>query len=649
MIDLIREAPLGQFLNYASKGRLLPYPEERADYVVPEKYRLHPTEVTGVGDSDPTLVGTQSQARSKNRNSLARSSPASIYSGYPPTTASETYNSRILGEKVKEGGRRNSRQFRELDLEDGGQIRNETHEPRGPPSRAGSNRSVGNSSMDTQMREKREREHWTQRMLKDPKIAKLEGLEDDADYLVRWNGPDDPDNPQNFSRVKKLFISFQICLMTFSVYLGASLITSSETGLQEEFGIGRTVSVLSLSLYILGYGIGPMLWSPLQEIPHFGRMPVFVSCMFVFVAFQIPIVLAKNYATVLVFRFLTGFFGAPPLSGGGAALCDLYDSLHVPYALGVWAMAAVCGPILSPVIGGFAAMNLNWRWPIYELIFASAFSLAFSFLLLPETYGPTILYRRARRLRKLTGNDKLITREELDLQDEPSIFTTIGTTISRAFLLCADPIVLFCNLYLGFVYAIFYLWFEAFPIVFTEYRGFNLGVSGLPFLAFYVTGALSFLVYCLYQKYHYIPKIKKTDFNVPPEERLELALMGAPFVGVALLLFGWLGNYKEINWIGPTIGASLYFPGVYAMFQCLSVYLALSYEKYAASILAGSALFRSALGAGFPLFGHAFFSNLGVGPGSSLLAGISFLLIIPLWFLYKNGARLRSKSRWIEE
>jgi DHA1 family multidrug resistance protein-like MFS transporter len=57
---------------------------------------------------------------------------------------------------------------------------------------------------------------------------------------------------RNWSRNKKLFVSFQICLMTFSVYLGASLITASETGLQEEFGISRTVSVLSLSLYILG-------------------------------------------------------------------------------------------------------------------------------------------------------------------------------------------------------------------------------------------------------------------------------------------------------------------------------------------------------------------------------------------------------------
>lgn len=109
------------------------------------------------------------------------------------------------------------------------------------------------------------------------------------------------------------------------------------------------------------------------------------------------------------------------------------------------------------------------------------------------------------------------------------------------------------------------------PIYSVSYHGFSPGVSGLPFLAFYVTGAISFLVYCLYQKYHYIPKLQKTDFKVPPEERLELALMGAPFVPIALLLFGWLGNSPDIHWIGPTIGAAIYFPGIYFLFQCLSV------------------------------------------------------------------------------
>ncbi|GAA5936679.1 MFS transporter [Sporobolomyces koalae] len=639
MLDIIRDAPLGQFVNLVSRGRLLPYPDQRPSYVIPE--RLLPAVQTEPlnGASDPTLVASTRTPKSSPR--------ASVLSGYPPESAS--YHSRtVTPQPAVDLERRKTESLPLRPLQGGQDLErgSSAQEPQRPLSVAGSD---SGSSVNTETRKKREHEHWTKRMMRDPKMVKQEGLEDDYEFLVRWEGPNDPENPQNFSRAKKLFVSFQICLLTFSVYLGASLVASAETGLQEEFGVSRVVSVLPLSLYILGYGVGPMLWSPLQEIPHIGRMPVFVGCMFVFVIFQIPIVVSDSYAVILVFRFLTGFFGAPPLSGGGAALIDLYDSLHVPYALGVWACAAICGPILSPVIGGFAVMNTTWRFSIYELIFASGFAFIFTFLFLPETYGPTILRKRATRLRKLTGNDKLVTREELDFQDDAKLFQTIGTTIWRAFLLCGDPIVLFTNTLLAFVYGVFYLWFEAFPIVFTDKRGFNLGQSGLPFLAFYVSGALSLLVYILYQKYHYIPRLKREFENVPPEERLELALMGAPFIGVALLLFGWLGQYDSILWIGPTIGAAIYFPGVFYMFQCLSVYLALSYEQYAASILAGSALFRSLFGAGLPLVGHLFFTRLGVGGGSSLLAGVSFVFIAPLYYLYKNGPKLRARSRWIKK
>ncbi|GAA6064615.1 hypothetical protein JCM10212_006569 [Sporobolomyces blumeae] len=640
MYDTIRDAPLGQILNWASNGRLCPYPDQRPGYEVNPRYLVAPAVPPAEQNrSEPTLVGDR-RSKSNFRDSLSVSMPLS--EGSTGDIALDTYNSR------KAPGERTSPVRSESRSPDG---RTEaTHVDSGEPAVA-SPRSASlagsTHSVDSATREKREWEHWTKRMMKDPKLAKQEGMEDDYEYLVTWDGDDDPENPKCFSKWKKIWVSFQICLVTFSVYAGASLITASETGIQQQFGVSQTVSVLTLSLYIAGYGIGPMLWSPLQETPQIGRTPIYIVTLFLFVLFQLPIVLAPNFATILVFRFLTGFMGSPALGGGGASLCDLYDSLHIPYALGVWAMAAVCGPIISPVIGGFAAMNENWRWPVYELIWASGFSLLITFLFLPETYGPTILYKRAVRLRKLTGNDKLITREELDMQDEPSFIKTLGTTVGRAFALCSDPVVFFCNLYLAFVYALFYLWFESFPILYQDRLGYNAGVSGLPFLGFYVSGAISFVVYVLYQRWHYIPKLLKTNFKVPPEERLELCLMGAPWIGIALLTFGWTGN-NPTTWVGPTIGAALYFPGVYYLFQCLSVYLCLSYEKYAASILAGSGLFRALLAAGFPIFGRAFFSNLGIGPASTLLAGISFLLIIPLYFLYKYGDRLRARSRWCE-
>jgi len=256
MRDTLQSSSLGQIINYLSNGRLLPYPEERSNYTIPERYRLHPDDWKGTGASEPTLVDNRSTSKnSKFRNSVALSIPDSNHSGYPPTSA--TYNSRSLfTEKAAEDtekAKQSVTRTEDSDVERGG-TNNDDIALREAPSRSG---SVGGRSVDTQEKVKREREHWTKRMMRDPEVVKREGLEDDYEYLVRWDGPDDPENPQNFSRGKKLFISGQICLMTFSVYLGASLITASETGLQEEFGISQTVSILALSLYILGYGIGP--------------------------------------------------------------------------------------------------------------------------------------------------------------------------------------------------------------------------------------------------------------------------------------------------------------------------------------------------------------------------------------------------------
>jgi DHA1 family multidrug resistance protein-like MFS transporter len=48
----------------------------------------------------------------------------------------------------------------------------------------------------------------------------------------------------------------------------------------------------------------------------------------------------------------------------------------------------------------------------------------------------------------------------------------------------------------------------------------------------------------------------------------------------------------------------------------------------------------------FPLFGHALFVNLGLGPGCTLLAGLSIIMIPPLYLLYRYGAKLRVKSKY---
>lgn len=71
---------------------------------------------------------------------------------------------------------------------------------------------------------------------------------------------DDEDNPRNWSLGKKAFVTFDICFLTLSVYMGSAIYTSGLMFLIEDFHTSQTVVVLGLTLYVLGYGIGPMVW-----------------------------------------------------------------------------------------------------------------------------------------------------------------------------------------------------------------------------------------------------------------------------------------------------------------------------------------------------------------------------------------------------
>ncbi|KAK4058221.1 hypothetical protein OIO90_000960 [Microbotryomycetes sp. JL221] len=428
------------------------------------------------------------------------------------------------------------------------------------------------------------------------------------------------------------------------VYVGSAVWVASIPGLMEDFNVSLTVATLGLSLFVYAYGFGPMLLAPMQEMPTIGRNPPYLIGLFLFVIFQIPIVLAPNISVVLVFRFLSGFVGSPALATGGASMGDLFSPKALPFAIGIWSMGAVCGPIAGPVVGGFAAQANGWRWPNLELLWITGFALAVLLLLLPETYEPTILVRRAQRLRKLTGNPLIKAQAELDAKVNQGFLSIVGGRIKMAIRLSFEPAVLFSNVYIGLVYSIFYLWFEAFPLVFNGIYGFNLGVGGLPYLVFIVSGVLTFTGYVWYQKKILMPRAFH-DANFKPEHRLELALIAAVFIPISLFMFGWSAR-ESVHWIVPIIGAGFYLPGIFLAFQCIVMYLVTGYPLYAASILAGNAFLRSELAGSFPLFGHTFYKTLGVGGGCSLLGGLSILMIVPLYGLYKYGDRLRARSKW---
>jgi MFS transporter, DHA1 family, multidrug resistance protein len=152
-------------------------------------------------------------------------------------------------------------------------------------------------------------------------------------------------------------VTFEICFLTFSVYIGSAIYSAGIEDVTRVFGVSQVAATLGLTLFVAGYAIGPMLWSPMSEIPQIGRNPVYILTLAVFVAFQVPTALAKNFGMLLAFRFLTGFIGSPSLATGGASVGDMYTPAKRTYGLAVWGVGAVCGPTLGPLVGGTSSCN----------------------------------------------------------------------------------------------------------------------------------------------------------------------------------------------------------------------------------------------------------------------------------------------------
>ncbi len=231
-------------------------------------------------------------------------------------------------------------------------------------------------------------------------------------------------------------------------------------------------------------------------------------------------------------------------------------------------------------------------------------------ILVPETYPPVLLRKRAERLSKLSGK---VYKSRTDIDRGVVTFgDAFGTALMRPWiLLLCEPIVLLLSLYQAIVYGILYLLFGAFPIVYRLGRHWNEGVGGLPFIAVAI-GVFSAVLYVvLYDNPKYMKRVVASGVGyTTPEARLPMAMIGGIVLPIGLFWFAWT-NSPSVPWASSVVASIPFGFGMVLIFLSITNYLIDSYTIFAASVLAGSGILRSLIGAAFPLFTTQMFDRLG--------------------------------------
>ncbi|TFK32753.1 major facilitator superfamily domain-containing protein [Crucibulum laeve] len=448
------------------------------------------------------------------------------------------------------------------------------------------------------------------------------------------------EHPQQLSLLRKWIAVIVISSASLCVAYASSLASFTEEGVANEFGVGHVVTILSISLFVEGLGLGPLLIGPLSEV--YGRNAVYWMSYGLFFVFSWPVAFAPNIAVHLIFRFVTGFCGSAFLSVAGGSVSDLFSDHAVANPMALYTISPFIGPVLGPLLSGFINQHLDWRWTYHVEVIWIFIEFIALLILVPETYVPVLTKRKAKRVRKATADNRHWAPIE---KESKHLVKAIAVSCYKPFeLLIFDRMALLLDIWTALILGILYLAFQAFPVIFEKGHGFNMQSTGMSFLGI----GLGMLIAISTQPYWnnlYRRESERNGGNVPPEARLFMGEVGGILVPIGLF---WLAftTYSGVPWIVPIIASIPFGSGIYFVFTSTFTYLVTAYRPIAASAMAANSAMRSTFAAAFPLFAGAMYSKLGTVGATALLAGLTTIMA-PLPFIFRRiGPRLRAKSRF---
>ncbi|KAJ5943732.1 hypothetical protein N7516_003900 [Penicillium verrucosum] len=466
-------------------------------------------------------------------------------------------------------------------------------------------------------------------------------LPDSEDYVVEFDGANDPLHPYNWSTPRRIMLVCILCYGTFAGSFTSAVFSAAISGFSKEFNTSTEIGSLGVTLYVLGFAAGPTIWAPGSELIG-RRWPLSLGLLGCAI-FTVACAVAKDIQTIMICRFFAGLFSASPISVVPAVFADLFNNTQRGVVMSIFCMAVFIGPFSAPFVGGFIAMSsLGWRWIMYISAIMVFLGFVLVFVFFEETYAPVILVRKAATLRRQTRNWGIHAKQD---EVEVDLTELLRSNFARPIvMLVTEPILLLVSLYISFVYGLMYALLGAYPVVFEGVYGMSTGVGGLAFIGI-IIGELLGGVYILLIQGSYKAKLAANGDKPIPEWRLGPAIIGAVLFAGGMFWFGWTGYTSSIHWMAPIASGLLTGAGIFLIFlQCFN-YIVDCYPSLAASTIAANTILRSAIGCSFPLFSRQMMENLGVQWAGTMLGCIAIVMVpIPVLFrVYGPWLRERSK------
>ncbi|KAF8927900.1 hypothetical protein BGZ47_001907 [Haplosporangium gracile] len=192
------------------------------------------------------------------------------------------------------------------------------------------------------------------------------------------------DDPKNWPRRKKNIVVLTIAYCAFVGPLGSSIYMPAVLQVKEDLNTTSDLVSATLSVYVLGMGIMPVFWASLCD--YFGRRPIYLISMFIFILGSIFAAIARNIWVFFIMRFIQAVGSSSVLAVGGGSLSDVFHSSERGSAFGLYYLGPLVAPMIGPIIGGVISDRVGWRCTMWLLLGTAVIAFLMVLFILPETY-----------------------------------------------------------------------------------------------------------------------------------------------------------------------------------------------------------------------------------------------------------------------
>jgi DHA1 family bicyclomycin/chloramphenicol resistance-like MFS transporter len=177
-----------------------------------------------------------------------------------------------------------------------------------------------------------------------------------------------------------------LALFPLSGTLGMHIFVPALPLAAADLGVGTAAMQMTVSLYILGLGIGQLIYGPLSD--RFGRKPVLMAGLALFTIAGLAAGLTTNVEALIFARLFQALGGCAGLALGRAIVRDTAAPREAARRLALMNLMVTVGPGAAPLVGGALAAATGWRSVFFALAALGVANFLFAWRLLPETAPP---------------------------------------------------------------------------------------------------------------------------------------------------------------------------------------------------------------------------------------------------------------------